>query len=132
MRIHAALLIASIPEAGNEGFNSYVARYRPECFATESLQGMRALAFVMRDLPDLIGAAPDFDRTLTQLERFQRMRLGQPVLPKVEYSIPWPEDTQTTKGPENCTLSPTQKVASRCVESKTTKRTRLSTLARTR
>ncbi len=25
-----------------------------------------------------------FDRTLTQLERLQRMRLGQPVLPKLE------------------------------------------------
>ncbi len=25
-----------------------------------------------------------FDRTLSQLERLQRMRLGQPVLPKLE------------------------------------------------
>jgi len=27
-----------------------------------------------------------FDRTLSQLERLQRMRLGQPVLPKLEVS----------------------------------------------
>jgi hypothetical protein len=26
----------------------------------------------------------NFDRTLTQLERLQRMHLGQPVLPKLE------------------------------------------------
>ena len=26
----------------------------------------------------------EFDRTLTQFERLQRMRLGQPVLPKLE------------------------------------------------
>jgi hypothetical protein len=26
----------------------------------------------------------NFDRTLSQLERVQRMRLGQPVLPKLE------------------------------------------------
>ena len=29
----------------------------------------------------------NFDRTLTQLERLQRMRLGQPVLPKLEVSL---------------------------------------------
>ena len=32
-----------------------------------------------------------FDRTLGQLERVQRMRLGQPVLPKLEvqHSVSW-------------------------------------------
>ena len=29
----------------------------------------------------------NFDRTLTQLERLQRMRLGQPVLPKLEVTV---------------------------------------------
>ena len=29
----------------------------------------------------------DFDRTLTQLERIQRMRLGQPVAPRLEIDV---------------------------------------------
>jgi hypothetical protein len=29
----------------------------------------------------------DFDRTLSQLERIQRMRLGQPVAPRLELDV---------------------------------------------
>jgi len=34
----------------------------------------------------------EFDRTLAQLERLQRMRLGQPVLPKLEVRHSLPDD----------------------------------------
>jgi hypothetical protein len=34
-----------------------------------------------------------FDRTLNRLERLQRMRLGQPVLPRLEVPIRSPQDS---------------------------------------
>ncbi len=51
------------------------------------------MALIRKDLsPELLlryegGIERQFDRTLTQLERVQRMRLGQPVPPPVKLEV---------------------------------------------
>jgi len=56
---------------GNEKLNA-MARSVPEAFCLDRLLRYEA------------SLEPGFDRTLNQLERLQRTRLGQPVLPKLE------------------------------------------------
>jgi hypothetical protein len=72
-----------------------VRRIKHDQKARDSVQTARTqLEIVCRNVPDSPGLdrllryeaslERSFDRTLSQLERLQRMRLGQPVLPKLE------------------------------------------------
>ena len=68
-------------------------------------------------------AKAPFDRTQTQLERLQLMRLGQPVLPNSKYNILWPDarqetGRQKTKGHRELRPAATPEFTSRCMESK--------------
>jgi len=81
--------------------NEEIRRLKRDQEARTSIQTTRTeLETVCRNVPDGPGfdrllryeasLERSFDRTLSQLERLQRMRLGQPVLPKLEvlHSVP--------------------------------------------
>jgi len=78
-----------------EKIDKEIRRLKRDQKARSSIQAARTqLEIVSRNVPDGPGLdrllryeaslERSFDRTLSQLERLQRMRLGQPVLPKLE------------------------------------------------
>jgi len=81
-----------------EKIDKEIRRLKRDQKERSSIQAARTqLEIVSRNVPDGPGLdrllryeaslERSFDRTLSQLERLQRMRLGQPVLPKLECAI---------------------------------------------